>query len=103
MSILYTVMYILSVCLLSHSTPPSSLGSCKFVYKFICTFFLDSTYKGYYMFVFLFLTYFSKPMTVCRSIHVSANGTISFLFMAEKYSIVYVYMSSLSIPLSMDI
>ena len=39
MSILYTEMYILSVCLLSHSTPPSSLGNCKFVHKFICTFF----------------------------------------------------------------
>ena len=30
-------------------------------------------------------------MTVSRSIHVSANGTVLFLFMAEEYSIVYIY------------
>ena len=27
-------------------------------------------------------------MTVSRSIHISANDTISFLFMSEKYSVV---------------
>ena len=30
-------------------------------------------------------------MTVCRSIHVSANGTILFLFMIKWYSIVCMY------------
>ena len=30
-------------------------------------------------------------MTVSRSIHVSTNDPISFLFMAELYSIVYMY------------
>ena len=30
-------------------------------------------------------------MIISRSIHVAANGTISFFFMAEYYSIVYMY------------
>ena len=30
-------------------------------------------------------------MTVSRCIHVSANDPVSFLFMAEQYSIVYMY------------
>ena len=30
-------------------------------------------------------------MIMSRSIHVAANGIISFLFMAECYSIVYMY------------
>ena len=37
------------------------------------------------------------------SIHVAANGKISFFFMAEQYFIVYVYVSSLSINLLMNI
>ena len=41
------------------------------------------------IFVFLCLTYFT--LTVSRSIHISANGTISFLFIDEQYSIVYMY------------
>ena len=46
---------------------------------FICTIFLDSTCMCYYMiFVFLFLT--SLSMTVSRSIHVSTNDPILFLF-----------------------
>ena len=61
-----------------------------FANKFICTVFLDSTYKRYYtILVFLFLTYYM--ILVSRSIHVSVNGTISFLSMIEQYSIVYVY------------
>ena len=40
-----------------------------------------------YLFFSFWLT--SYCMTVFRSIHVSANGTILFLFMAEEYSIVY--------------
>ena len=62
-----------------------------FVSKFICIIiFLDSTYKWYHMiFVFAWLT--SHNMIISRSIHIAANGIISFFFMAEWYSIVYVY------------
>ena len=55
-----------------------------FADKFICTFFLDSTYYK----ILVFLTYILLCMTVSRSIHVSADGTISFLLMAEQYSFV---------------
>ena len=41
------------------------------------------------IFVFLWLT--SLSMTISRFIHVAANGIISFFFMAESYSIVYMY------------
>ena len=41
------------------------------------------------VFVFLYLTSFS--MIISRSVHVAANGIVSFLFMAESYSIVYMY------------
>ena len=30
-------------------------------------------------------------MIISRSIHVAANGIISFFFMAEYYSVVYIY------------
>ena len=51
---------------------------------------LDSTYKWYHMlFVFIWLTSFS--MIIFMSIHVTTNGIISFFFMAEWYSIVYIY------------
>ena len=62
-----------------------------FANKFISTRFLDSMYKWYIIFAFLFLTDFTFCMTVSRSIHVFADGTISFIFMAEWYSIVYMY------------
>ena len=39
--------------------------------------------------IFVLLT--SLCMAVSRFIHVSTNYPISFLFMVEKYSIVYVY------------
>ena len=42
-----------------------------------------------YSIVFLFLTSFI--LAVSKSIHISANGTIPFLFVAEPYSIVYRY------------
>ena len=42
------------------------------------------------IFVFLCLTT-SLGMIISRSIHVAANGIISFFFMAEYYSIVYMY------------
>ena len=41
----------------------------------------------WYLFFSFWLT--SLCMTVSRSIHISINGRISFLFMAELYSIVY--------------
>ena len=48
----------------------------------VCTIFLDFTYiHSCTIFVFLFLT--SVCMTVCRSIHVSRSGPITFLLMAE--------------------
>ena len=63
--------------------------------KFICIIFLDSTHKQYYViFAFLFLT--SLCMTVSRPIRISAIGTISFLLLAEWYSIVYMYQIYLS-------
>ena len=30
-------------------------------------------------------------MIIFSSIHIAANGIVSFFFMAEKYSIVYIY------------
>ena len=41
------------------------------------------------LFVFVWLS--SLTMIICRSIHVAANDIISFLFIAEYYSIIYVY------------
>ena len=52
-------------------------GSICFVYKFTYHI-LDSTYMQYYMiFVFILLTSLSKIKS--RSMHVAANGLISFL------------------------
>ena len=39
--------------------------------------------------IFVFLWLNSLSMTISRSIHVAANGMISFFFMAEESSIVY--------------
>ena len=52
-----------------------------FVNTFICIIFLDSVHKWYMIFVLLWFTSFS--MIISRSIHVVANGIISFFFMAE--------------------
>ena len=41
------------------------------------------------VFVFFLLT--SLSMRVSSSIHVAVNGIMSFFFMAEEYSIVYIY------------
>ena len=41
------------------------------------------------VFVFFWLTSLSR--IISRSTHVAANGIISFFFMAEEYSIVYLY------------
>ena len=45
---------------------------------------------SYYIYLSLYdLT--SLSMIISKSIHVTANGIISFFFMAEQYSIVYMY------------
>ena len=50
-------------------------------YKYVYLYhFLDSAYKQYHT-IFVFLT--SLNMTVFRSIHVAANGIISFSLMGE--------------------
>ena len=49
--------------------------------KFIGTIFLDSIYKQYHIIFVLCLT--SLSMTISGSIYVAANGSTSFLFMAE--------------------
>ena len=41
--------------------------------------------------VFVFVWLISLSMIISRSIHVAANGIISFFFMAEQYSTVYMY------------
>ena len=41
--------------------------------------------------VFVFFCLSSLSMIIFRSTHVAANGMISFFFMAEYYSIVYMY------------
>ena len=67
---------------LSTTAPPGKPLFFCFVNRFICTIFLDSTYKQYHM-IFDFLCLTSLSMTISRSIHVAANGIISFFFMAE--------------------
>ena len=59
--------------------------SCKWVdqYHF-------SRFHIYALFSFLFLTYFTH-LTDSRSIHLTTTDSNVFLFMAEKYSIVYMY------------
>ena len=52
------------------------------------------------MFVFLFLTYFTK-MAISRSIYVAANGIVSFFLWLSNISLCVGTASSLSIPLSM--
>ena len=41
--------------------------------------------------IFVLLCLTSLSMTISGSIHVVANGIISFFLMAEQYSIVYMY------------
>ena len=54
------------------------------------SFFLDFTYRWYHM-MFIFHCLTPLSMIVSRSIYVTSNSFISFLFMAEEYSIVYIY------------
>ena len=53
-----------------------------FVKKFICIIFEDSTYKKIRYLSFL-VWFISLSMIISRSIHVAANGIISFSIMAE--------------------
>ena len=53
-----------------------------FVNKFICTIFLDSTYKQYRA-ILVFVWPTSLSMTISRSIHVAASGIIEFFYIAE--------------------
>ena len=62
-----------------------------FVNTFICIIFFQVLHiSNIIMFVFLSLAYFTQ-YDISRSIHVAANGIISFLFMTEQYSIMYMY------------
>ena len=71
-----------SLCLRLYSCPAPGF------FRTIFFFFLDSIYMCQHtVFVFLFLT--SLCMMDSRSIHLTTNNSISFLFMGEQYSIVY--------------
>ena len=74
------------------TSSPVPFGNYKFIFyvwvyfhsvnKFICiffVFFLDSMYKWFHV-VFIFLWLTSLSMIISRSIHVAANGIISFFF-----------------------
>ena len=67
-----------------------------FCNELISTTFFDFVYKWYHMIlVLLWLT--SLRMTISRTIYVAANGVIFFFFMAQQYSIVYMYYHIFSI------
>ena len=85
---------LVTISLFSTSVTPFLLN------RLICTVFLDSTYKRYHMiFVFLWLT--SLNMTIFRSIHVTANGIISFFLWLSNIPLYRYITSSLSILPSM--
>ena len=65
-----------------------SLSLSSFAHLF---YFLNSTYKWNHI-VFVFLWLISLSIILSPSIHVVANGKISFFFMAEWCSIVYIYL-----------
>ena len=99
-----------SSSLAAHPTRCPILGVHKFVLyvcvcsyfanKVMCTIFLDSTDEcSYTVFVFLFLTYFTL-MSVSRSLHISANGTISFLFPLFFLTLSYFFKLSLCLTSS---
>ena len=70
-------------------TPTNPFGnSCGFLYlcvylcfvnKFICMIFLNSSHKWYHMTFVFFRLLTSLHMIISRSVHVAANGIISFL------------------------
>ena len=47
------------------------------------SFFLDSTYKRYHVVFFCLSDLTSLSMIIFRSIHIAANGIISFFYMTE--------------------
>ena len=59
--------------------------------RFICTIFQVPHICINIRYLFFSFRLTSLCMTVSRSIHVSTNDPIAFLFMADKYSIVYMY------------
>ena len=61
-----------------------------FINKYLCTIFLDSTYKWYNM-ILVFVWFAALSMTISRSIQVAANGIISFFHKKEWYSTMYMY------------
>ena len=85
--------------LFSQIIPPSpsphrvqkSVLLCYLAYRIIVVIFLNSIYMHWYIvFVLLFLTYFT--LIICSSfIHLIRTDSDLFLFIAEWYSIVYMY------------
>ena len=57
-------------------------------------YFLDSTYLWYYT-VFVFLCLSSLSIIPSKSVHVVANGKMSFFFMDEQSSFIYICISHL--------
>ena len=68
-----------------------SVSMSLFLFCYVCPLFcfLDSTYNWNSM-VFVFSWLISLSMIPSGSIHVVTNGKVSFFFMAELYSIVYI-------------
>ena len=101
LSILHLVVYISPYHSLTSSQltfpPPRVLKSILYINVFIPVLPLGSSEPFFFFqipyicvsirYVFLFLT--SLCMTDSRPIHLTTNNSISFLFMAEQYSIVY--------------
>ena len=68
---------------------------CLWVYfclinEFICTISLDSYISDITLYVSFSAWLTSLSVIISRFIHVAANGIISFFFMTEKYSIIYI-------------
>ena len=75
------------VTISSFSKPVSLFLFCKFILYHL---FDDTPFLGCHtIFLLFYLT--SLTVTILRSIHVAANGIISFFLMAEQYSIVNMY------------
>ena len=91
-------LYLLFPHLLCPSAFPSSRWEPLVCSLFLCflfvifthwLYFLDSLCKWYRK-LFVFPWLISLSMMSSKSIHVAASGKISFFFMAEQYSIVYI-------------
>ena len=73
-------LHVHSLCLHLYSCPAN---------RFICVIFLDSIYVALTYHVFHYLTLLC--VTDTRSIYITTDEPILFLFMAEQYSIIYMY------------